>query len=51
MIEGSAERGDHRDRIVQMNPFDAKLFGTATNNGQMIEELNAKAFAADLNRE
>jgi pilus assembly protein CpaE len=24
-------------------PFDAKLFGQAANNGQMIEELNAKA--------
>ena len=24
-------------------PFDAKLFGQAANNGQMIQEVNAKS--------
>ncbi|MDB5460311.1 MAG: pilus assembly protein CpaE [Caulobacteraceae bacterium] len=28
-------------------PFDAKLFGQAANNGQMIEEVNAKAKTAE----
>ena len=28
-------------------PFDAKLFGQAANNGQMIQEVNAKAKAAE----
>jgi pilus assembly protein CpaE len=28
-------------------PFDAKLFGQAANNGQMIEEVNAKSKAAE----
>ncbi len=28
-------------------PFDAKLFGMAANNGQMIQEVNAKAKAAE----
>ena len=27
--------------------FDAHLFGTAANNGQMIEEISAKSKAAD----
>jgi pilus assembly protein CpaE len=27
--------------------FDAKLFGQAANNGQMLEEINAKAKAAE----
>ncbi len=31
--------------------FDAPLFGTATNNGQMIEEVSAKAKAAEQFRE
>ncbi len=29
-------------------PFDAKLFGQASNNGQMILEVNAKARASEL---
>lgn len=29
-------------------PFDAALFGTATNNGQMIAELNARAPIAQM---
>lgn len=29
-------------------PFDAALFGTATNNGQMIAELNARAPIAQI---
>jgi pilus assembly protein CpaE len=29
-------------------PFDAKLFGQAANNGQMIEEVNAKSKAAEV---
>jgi pilus assembly protein CpaE len=29
-------------------PFDAKLFGQAANNGQMIEEVNPKAKAAEV---
>jgi pilus assembly protein CpaE len=28
-------------------PFDAKLFGQAANNGQMLEEVNAKSKAAE----
>lgn len=28
-------------------PFDAKLFGQAANNGQMIQEVNAKAKASE----
>jgi pilus assembly protein CpaE len=32
---------------VLVLPFDAKLFGQAANNGQMIGELNAKAKAAE----
>ena len=28
-------------------PFDAKLFGQAANNGQMISEVNPKAKAAE----
>ena len=28
-------------------PFDAKLFGQAANNGQMIEEVNARSKAAE----
>jgi len=28
-------------------PFDAKLFGQAANNGQMVQEVNAKAKAAE----
>ncbi len=32
---------------VLVLPFDAKLFGQAANNGQMIAELNAKAKAAE----
>ena len=28
-------------------PFDAKLFGQAANNGQMIQDVNAKAKAAE----
>ncbi len=30
--------------------FDAQLFGTASNNGQMIEEVSAKSKAADAFR-
>jgi len=29
-------------------PFDAKLFGQAANNGQMIEEINPKSRAAEV---
>ena len=29
-------------------PFDAKLFGVAANNGQMIEEVNPKSKAAEV---
>lgn len=29
-------------------PFDAKLFGNAANNGQMIEEINPKSKAAEV---
>jgi pilus assembly protein CpaE len=29
-------------------PFDAKLFGLAANNGQMIEEVNPKSKAAEV---
>jgi pilus assembly protein CpaE len=29
-------------------PFDAKLFGQAANNGQMIEEVNPKSKAAEV---
>jgi pilus assembly protein CpaE len=29
-------------------PFDAKLFGQAANNGQMIEEINPKSKAAEV---
>lgn len=32
---------------VLVLPFDAKLFGQAANNGQMIEEVNAKAKAVE----
>ena len=32
---------------VLVLPFDAKLFGQASNNGQMLAELNAKAKAAE----
>jgi pilus assembly protein CpaE len=28
-------------------PFDAKLFGQAANNGQMLHEVNPKAKASD----
>ncbi len=28
-------------------PFDAKLFGQASNNGQMIDEVNARSKAAE----
>ena len=30
--------------------FDAQLFGTAANNGQMIEEMSDKSKAADAFR-
>jgi pilus assembly protein CpaE len=29
-------------------PFDAKLFGLAANNGQMIEEVNPRSKAAEV---
>jgi pilus assembly protein CpaE len=29
-------------------PFDAKLFGQAANNGQMIEEVNPRSKAAEV---
>ena len=32
---------------VLVLPFDAKLFGQAANNGQMLEEVNAKAKTAE----
>jgi pilus assembly protein CpaE len=32
---------------VLVLPFDAKLFGQAANNGQMIEEVNAKSKTAE----
>jgi pilus assembly protein CpaE len=31
-------------------PFDAKLFGTAANNGQMIAEVEASSKIVDMNR-
>ncbi len=42
-------------RAVELEPcvvidFDAQLFGTAANNGQMIEEVSAKSKAADAFR-
>jgi len=32
-------------------PYDPQLFGTASNNGQMLDEVNAKAPAAEAVRE
>jgi pilus assembly protein CpaE len=42
-------------RAVELKPmvvinFDAQLFGTAANNGQMIEEVSDKSKAADAFR-
>lgn len=34
--------------LAAIIPFDAALFGTATNNGQMIAELNARAPIAQM---
>jgi pilus assembly protein CpaE len=39
-------------RALELEPkaiieFDAQLFGTAANNGQMVEEVSAKANAAE----